>query len=837
MPLFNPETIALLVLAVLAAAWAGGVFRPDYADGRLSLRVWRGRRLLVTFDFRDSWLLLGIVLLMGWSVAATVERSAWVPGSDGKLVPALALAGVLGWLFASSGVSRLGYLLLSLPSIVVGVLLFAATPLTSGAGALPHWLLTLPNQTNALLMICLVLMSLVAGLWTSWWVFRRRNGLVALLPTGTILAVEIINDTSLSLTFFTLVWLATAAGLLLRLNFVALKDGWRKRRLPHAADTGWTFGEVGVEATVAILVVAFLLVPPLSSTDISAALIPGSVRTDNFHPFGIGSGGSGRGGIGSIGYSETVRPGSQLKAKSQTVMVVSGDTPNLYPYWRGIALAGWDGIQWYELGSTTDVPVRQQPRLTPGTSVPRDDLPSDSQRLLVLQNSFRILVPIDQTKGAVFSAGELLSVHNQPTTVRGIMTALPAPEPGPAPALVNVPGDQTEIARFDSIDSVRLARQLQPPYSYSVTEAIPNVDVADLQSAGTRYPSWLAPYVTLYYGGRVAPGYSVARDAEIADLARQIVNAAGAKTPYDQAKAIEAWFIAKNRFTYTLTPPPAPAGVRPLDYFLFTSRKGFCQDFSTAMNVMLRTLGIPSRQMSGFGVGTFDEKTHQYTVNALDAHSWVEVYFPGYGWIPFEPTPDGLNAPINRPLTRDQLNLPLPALTAPTARPRDRQIDPNADSGGSSGGAGFADVWRPLLVVGGVLLLLLIISLLFAVRWLMSVKDVTRIWRRLLFLGNRLKVRRSAGDTPQEFGGRLADAVPDLDDELRRLAELYTRARFRRGGLRPDELAAARVAWTRVRRSYAGLVARAWRDALRNGRVVSEAEAAASRNRGPSRRR
>lgn len=841
LPLFNPGTILLLLVAALGAAWGSGFVRPQYDDGRVILRVWRGRRVMASFDVRDSWALLGIVLVMGWAVASTVERSAWVPQTDGKLVPAMALATVLGWLFATAGVSRLGYLLLSLPALAVSVLLFNPSPLATRGdlSALRKWLLDLDltGQTNAVLLMSLVLMFLLAGLWTSWWVFRRRNGLVALLPTGTILAVEIINDTSISLTFFTLVWLAATAALLLRINFVALKEGWRKRRLPRAADTGWSFGEIGVEATVAILAVAFLLLPPLSNTDISAAFLPGSLHSDNFHPFGIGSSGSSGGSIGSIGYSELVRPGSQLKAKSEVVMVVSGDTPTLYPYWRGIALAGWNGIEWYELPSTAEVPVRQQPLLAAGANIPRDDLPADPQRVVLLQNTFRVVVPLQNTRGTVFSAGELTTVRNQPTTIRGIMTSRPAPGPGPIPSLVNVPGDNTETASFDTIDRIRLARSLQPGYSYTVSEAIPNVDVADLESAGTNYPSWVAPYVTLYYGGRIAPGYSVTRDTDIANLARQIVDAAGARTPYDQAKAIESWFIAKGRFTYTLTPPPAPAGVRSLDYFLFNSKKGFCQDFSTAMNVMLRTLGIPSRQMSGFGLGTFDEKTHQYTVNALDAHSWVEVYFPGYGWIPFEPTPDGVNGPITRPLTRAQLNLPPVSATDSSARPRPNLREPNTDASGGLVSTPFPDLVRPLLTVVGGLLLLVILALLFAMRWLLGVNDLPRMWRRLLFLGNRLKVRRRTGDTPQEFGGRLAGAVPDLDPELRRLAELYTRASFRRGELRPDELAEAKTAWIRVRRRYAGLVARAWRDALRNGRVVSEEEAVTSRNREPSPRR
>ncbi len=832
----NAGTVTLLLAAVGGVLWAAGVLRFGYGEGQLSVRFWRARRT-ARFDLRDSWLVLAFALALGWSVATAVERSAWVPNSDGRLVPAVALGLAAGFVLSALRVKRGVYLLSSLVAILLGLALLTPSPLGPGVtlAAIQKWLIALPGSTNLLLLMGLLLMFLVTGLWTSWWVFRRRNGLVALLPTGTVLAVEIINDTSVGLVFYTLVWLAAAAAILLRLNFVSLKDSWRRRRLPHASDTGWTFGEIGVEATVAILVIAFVM-PPLSSTDISGILIPGVVRPDDFHPFGIGAPGNGGGTIGSIGYSELVRPGSQLKAKSQPVMVVSGDTPTFSPYWRGIALGGWDGISWYQIPSTDNVPVRQQPVVAPGAAIPRDDLPQDSSRMTVLHDTFRMLLPQEQTKSTIFSAGELISVKNLPISVRGIMTSLAGP-PGPGPSLVNVPGDQTPTAPFDTIDRVQITRSSLPtPYSFTVTEEVPEVDVQDLQAAGTDYPSWLAPYTTLYYNQRTAPGYSTGRDAEIAALAHAIVGAAGAATPYDQAKAIESWFQQKGRFNYTLTPPPAPAGVRPLDYFIFTSRKGFCQDFSTAMNVMLRMLGIPSRQMSGFGLGSYDEKTRQYTVNALDAHSWVEVFFPGYGWIPFEPTPDGVNTPVNRPATRDLLNVPV--VPSSSARPR---IPPNLrettpQSGNTPISTG-PDLVRPLLIALAVLLLLGLMAVGYALRWLFGVKDVPRIWGRLLFLGDRLRVTRQAGDTPQEFSARLAASLPDLDPELRRLALLYTRDRFRRGGLTHDELAQARQAWAQVRRRYAGLVAGAWRDALRNGRVVSAEEAEASENPAPSRRR
>src|SRR5256712_6731604 len=273
MPQVNPATVVLLLLALLGGAWAAGLLRPHYESGRLTIRILRADRVLLAIDFRDTWLLLGFVLLMGWAVAIAVERSEWVPETGGRLVPALAIGTGLGWIFAIARASRLAYAAMSGLAVVGSLALLAPSPLTSG-GTLPAfrtWLLALPNHTNTLLLLSLLLMFVVPGLWTSRWGFFRRNGLVALLPSGTMLAVEIINDQSPGLTLFTLIWLTAAAAVLLRLNFVALKEGWRARHLPRASDTGWTFGEGGIEATAAIPIPAVLLLPPFGTSGINAA--------------------------------------------------------------------------------------------------------------------------------------------------------------------------------------------------------------------------------------------------------------------------------------------------------------------------------------------------------------------------------------------------------------------------------------------------------------------------------------------------------------------------------------------------------------------------------------
>src|SRR6202045_3872684 len=216
LPQVNPATIALLVVVLLGAAWFAGLLRADYAEGRATLRVTRKGRVVLTLNVRDTGVLLGLSLLMGWAVAAAVERSAWVPGfdSNGRLVPALALTTALGWFFACAGVRRIAYAIASLLAALVSLAWFTPSPLTSAGlsgPALLKWAVDLPAQGNLLLLMGLILMFALAGVWTSWWIFRRHNGLVALLPTGTILAVEIINDTSPGLGFFVLVWLAAPA--------------------------------------------------------------------------------------------------------------------------------------------------------------------------------------------------------------------------------------------------------------------------------------------------------------------------------------------------------------------------------------------------------------------------------------------------------------------------------------------------------------------------------------------------------------------------------------------------------------------------------------------------
>jgi transglutaminase-like putative cysteine protease len=123
----------------------------------------------------------------------------------------------------------------------------------------------------------------------------------------------------------------------------------------------------------------------------------------------------------------------------------------------------------------------------------------------------------------------------------------------------------------------------------------------------------------------------------LASLAGQIT--AGATTPYDKAQALQSWFTSPGRFTYD-TSVKLPDSPHALQQFLTKSRTGFCQQFSFAMTVLARLLGIPARVAVGFDLGT-PAGPHSYRVDGSDAHAWTQLYFTGLGWTTWDATPSG----------------------------------------------------------------------------------------------------------------------------------------------------------------------------------------------------
>src|SRR5207247_438800 len=196
------------------------------------------------------------------------------------------------------------------------------------------------------------------------------------------------------------------------------------------------------------------------------------------------------------------------------------------------------------------------------------------------------------------------------------------------PAKVNVPFQfQTGNDRAYST-SLRAINRNQAQGTYITTSFVSKATKDELRKATTVYPAVIkSNYLQL-------PSSVPKR---VADLAQQI--AAAKVTPYDKAEAIETYL--RNTYKYSTVVKPPPAGRDPIDYFLFDLKADFCEYFASSMAVMLREVGVPARVVEGFTAGELDN-AGRYEVKELNAHAWVEAYFPQYGWTEFEPTPSEL---------------------------------------------------------------------------------------------------------------------------------------------------------------------------------------------------
>lgn len=164
--------------------------------------------------------------------------------------------------------------------------------------------------------------------------------------------------------------------------------------------------------------------------------------------------------------------------------------------------------------------------------------------------------------------------------------------------------------------------------SYDAVSAARLPSESALRAAPEESPPWEASYLQL-------PPLS----ARVRRLADSLT--AGQPTRYDRVRAVERWL--RTGFAYTLE-LPRDADEARLESFLFRRRAGHCEYFSSAMAVLLRAGGIPARNVTGFLGGEWNDFGGYLAVTGNDAHSWVEVWFPELGWVPFDPTPPGSRA-------------------------------------------------------------------------------------------------------------------------------------------------------------------------------------------------
>ena len=298
-----------------------------------------------------------------------------------------------------------------------------------------------------------------------------------------------------------------------------------------------------------------------------------------------------------------------------------------------------------------------------------------------------------------------------------------------------------------------------------------------------------------------------------------------ATNPYDSAVAIEAFL---RTLEYTTVPGEIDHDADFVDHFLFESQKGYSDHFASSMAMMLRTLGIPTRLVLGFGHGSSDPDEEGYLIKDKDSHSWPEVFFPNIGWTPFEPTPiydlrprglegGGFNladilggigelgpdggAEVSELLQREEELEELDNMGGPLPGGQGIRALPSRHFGSPLG-------WGGAFFAGFMVIGLLLMRFFWTRRYgEFSTPETaySRIRRLVVFLG----VPCPASQTPYEFGELLSRLLPDNKEDVDLICRAFVEKRYGRSNPSAVEIVRMLWAWNRIKRALMDLRPRA----------------------------
>jgi transglutaminase-like putative cysteine protease len=745
----------------------------------------------------EGWLTTFLVLAMTVVLALAVDDAHWVL-NDGRLTDFLPFAAIGGFAAGMYGVKAgwpritihlVGAFLaaLVLPVLVGGVLLSGAADQSLGArfvatasSSVEAWLdLTVRGRTFTAeyghFLLTLGVLLWATGQFVAVAAFRHRRPLAAATAVGVALVVNLAVNPEDQI-WYLVGFSVLALLVLIRFHALAEQSEWIRRRIGDPAPVAAMYVRGGTGFVVAAVLGALVLTGSASSAPLASAwggadqwLIDAGRNLQRYFSFVQNV----RGPV-AVDFGPRAAIGRTWITNGEvavTIQVPAGDKTKYY--WQAVAYDKFDGNGWSWSTEATSSRDPRQPVLD-GTLEP----------------------PIADGRRSV-------SVDVEPAAYHATRVVSPG-----APVSVSRATQLTTIRPdgfFAGLDTK------SGNEGYQVTALVPILGDADpkgltenrLRAAGTDYP---AEVKATYLG---VPDGAIGADATA--LLRRVEFAVGKdSTPYDLAKALVTEFHS-SRFTYSPDISDVDCGQLGVVECFAHYRIGYCQYYATTMAILLRDEGIPTRVVQGFLPGERNSAGVE-TLRNSNSHAWVQVYFPTYGWVDFDPTGGNLGAnlptiPLGSPVpvTPKPSASPLaPGDTGEIRRPTSTPLGAGStatDGGDGPNGTAFAVV--ALLLVGAM-------GILALVAYRRGPRDVNpeTAYRGVTRLAGRLGFGPRPTQTVYEYAASLGEILPIARPELQTVAHAKVELAYGGRQLEPESIRALRDAVGRLRIALFRLVLR-----------------------------
>ena len=739
-------------------------YRGNYRDGK-SL-AWR-------FSLSEGWFSLFLLVVMVYCSIWSIQAAGWVDHLS-ILTFTTIIGLLLGVLVAKQHL--LPRLLSHTLALVFALFLalwqasvaFYQGNMAADLQSLHSWLLLILrggySNDDSIFLFFIIALTFLLAYASAWLLYRTRIPWLVVVLNAVVLLIN-LNYVTNDLIIFLIIFLLASLLLLLRFNLYESVQRWHRQGLRYSDGLGWDVMQTGTLLSIGILIFSWIL--PASYIDPNVSQLWTSKTSpivqleDTWNRIFSINGGAIAANHGN--FQNTLALGGNPNLTQEIVFRVNMNNSNpqylgLISYDTYTTYRGW--LIEHTLPTTTHVAAN-----TPNAATGLDTL--DENQTITIVNP-----PGDQNNYLV-GASEITSMS--------VSANLLAEDSGTIAWI----GDSSSLTAGSH---------------YTVTSAVSSADVATLQSVPfpsnsptfnpTANPNSLPP--VNYFDPQVLKDYNQLPsdlDPRIHKLALQIVNDAHAKTMYDESVAIESYLRSHYQYSTNIHPK---SGEDPVAWFLFDNpaKDGFCNYYSSAMTLMMRSLGIPTRVVAGYTYGHYDNK--QFVVRGTDAHSWVQVYFAGYGWINFEPSASfkTFNRPTPSSLSSSGATIPInpsgsQSVSGSNAK-KNRPINEPGNSAGSSannqGQSAFDQSFFSIL--GGIILLLLLCAIVFELWWRRLFRHhslATQLYGRIAVLANWAGLRVDPSQTPYEYIRTVSlSALPAETDvrALEKIGDIYVRERW-----------------------------------------------------------